>query len=132
MLFGDLEVQRPDLLVFGEFVTLFTVYCMLETDDILRCESYLHKYLLVSIPEFIAFLYDIVCFFIFDRKKTGIVKTEDIQNFIKMLHDDAMPSNAEVGMQAMDSMSNGDGTFTFEKLKSLNRQFPHLLYPAFR
>jgi Ca2+-binding EF-hand superfamily protein len=68
----------------------------------------------------------------FDKKKTGYVKVEDIRAFIDMLHDGQMHSNAESGLRSLDSLSDAQGTICYTQLKILHRNFPHLLYPAFR
>ena len=68
----------------------------------------------------------------FDKKKTGYVKREEIKNFIYLLHEGEIMSNAEVGMASIDQHGDGDGTFDFRQLRILHRNFPHLMYPAFR
>ena len=67
----------------------------------------------------------------FDKKKTGYVKREEVKNFIHLLHEGQIMSNAEVGMATIDK-GDGDGTFDFRQLRILHRNFPHLMYPAFR
>jgi hypothetical protein len=73
-----------------------------------------------------------VCFFMFDKKKTGYVKREEIKNFIHLLHEGDITSNAEQGMKTLDDNLDGDGRFDFRQLRILHRNFPHLMYPAFR
>jgi Ca2+-binding EF-hand superfamily protein len=68
----------------------------------------------------------------FDKKKTGYVKVEDIRAFVEMLHDGDMHSNAETGVQSLYALSDAQGTVNYHKLQILHRNFPHLLYPAFR
>lgn len=68
----------------------------------------------------------------FDKKKTGYVKREEIKNFIYLLHEGQIMSNAEVGMASINNHGEGDGTFDFRQLRILHRKFPHLMYPAFR
>jgi hypothetical protein len=104
-----IETERSDTMSFGEFVQLFSVYCLFETQDVLR-----------------------LCFFMFDKKKSGYVKREEIKNFIFLLHEGQIMSNAEVGMASIDLNGDGDGTFDFRQLRVLHRNFPHLMYPAFR
>jgi hypothetical protein len=68
----------------------------------------------------------------FDKKKTGYVKKEEIKSFIYLLHEGEIKSNAEVGMASIDNYGAGDGTFDFRQLRILHRNFPFLIYPAFR
>lgn len=68
----------------------------------------------------------------FDKKKTGFVKREEIRNFISLLHEGQLMSNAEMGMDSINNHGDGDGTFDFRQLRILHRNFPHLIYPAFR
>lgn len=68
----------------------------------------------------------------FDKKKTGFVKREEIKNFIRLLHEGQTTSNAETGMASIDERGDGDGTFDYRQLRILHRNFPHLMYPAFR
>ena len=68
----------------------------------------------------------------FDKKRSGYVKREEIKNFVYLLHDGQLNSNAETGMTWIDESGEGDGTFDFRQLRILHRQFPHLMYPAFR
>jgi Ca2+-binding EF-hand superfamily protein len=68
----------------------------------------------------------------FDKKKTGYVKIEDIRFFIDMLHNGQLHSNDEAGLQSLNSLSDSQGTICFRQLKVLHRNFPQLLYPAFR
>lgn len=104
-----IEPDRVELLNFGEFLQVFSVYCLFETQDVLR-----------------------LCFFMFDKKKTGYVKREEIKNFIHLLHEGEITSNAEQGMKTLDDNLDGDGRFDFRQLRILHRNFPHLIYPAFR
>ncbi len=58
---------------------------------------------------------------------------DEIKHFIIMLHGGEIKSNAQEGLKSLESAKEvKDGRYTYRNIVTLNRNFPHLFYPAFR
>jgi hypothetical protein len=62
------------------------------------------------------------------------VDKDEIKHFIIMLHDGEIKSNAKKGLESLEEGLGAvkDGRYNYKHLFTLNRNFPHLLYPCFR
>lgn len=64
------------------------------------------------------------CFFVFDRDKLGYVDKDDLALMLKILHG-KIDGNVRIALDAL-------GQVDFHEFHQVYRQFPALLYPAFR
>jgi Ca2+-binding EF-hand superfamily protein len=111
-LFGDaifdlIDSEDTDVIEFGEFVQAVCTFAMFQVMDILRFS-----------------------FFIFDKDKNGYIDKDELELFVKTLHNDGLTGNI---ISALKSITfNHDGKFDFAEFANLHDRFPAILYPAFR
>jgi len=108
-IFNLIEPSNEEVLTFGEFLEGVCLYCLFETQDVLR-----------------------LCFAVFDTDRTGFISKDDIKHFIILLHDGDLRSNAKVGMERIENRKKGGGLLSFKDVCDLHRTFPSLLFPIFR
>jgi len=106
-IFEIVDVDTDGTLDFGEFCQALATYCMFEVEEILK-----------------------YCFFVFDRDKNGYIEQDELLALLNMLHENNIDGNLQTGLEMFDM--NKDGKVDFQEFKKLNRDFPQLLYPAFR
>ena len=70
------------------------------------------------------------CFFIFDKDKNGYIDQHELRLFIEVLHSQGVKGNIATALKSVDY--NDDGKFSFGEFREMNRNFPQVLYPAFR
>ena len=105
-IFELIDSDNDGVLDFSEFVTATATYIMFGPDDVLR-----------------------FCFFIFDKDKNGYIEEDELEALVLTLHREA---NANVLMAMHQLDTNSDGKIDFKEFRQLNRNFPQVLFPAFR
>ena len=111
-MFGDavfelVDTEDNEKIEFGEFVQATCTYCMFEPPEVLK-----------------------FCFYIFDKDKNGYIDQDELTMFIEQLHQEKLQGNLASTQQSLDY--NQDGKFEFHEFKQMHKQFPQVLYPAFR
>jgi Ca2+-binding EF-hand superfamily protein len=111
-IFGDsifelIDIDHSGGLEFSEFVQTLGTYCIFGQQDILK-----------------------FCFYIFDKDKNGFIEMDELHALIDVLHDVEKTSNLTVALNKLDR--NGDGKIDFKEFIEMNKEFPQLLFPAFR
>jgi len=118
-IFGDglfelLNIRHRGKISFGEWLHVVTTYCLFEKEDILK-----------------------YCFFVFDRDKNGYVEQDEFTIIINVLYHIVPPDgprgNTKVAMfQLKEWWYQEDGRVDFPEVRFFNKQYPALLYPAYR
>jgi len=106
-IFELIDAEDPEKLEFGEFLQGVVTYCCFDEKEILE-----------------------FCFFIFDREKNGYIDQDELKFFVDTLHDDQQVANVRTAFQSIKFQK--DGKFDFPEFQKLNKDFPTVLYPAFR
>ena len=111
-MFGDavfelVDTEDNEKIEFGEFVQATCTYCMFEPPEVLK-----------------------FCFYIFDKDKNGYIDQDELTMFIEQLHQEKLQGNLASALESLDY--NQDGKFEFHEFKQMHKQFPQVLYPAFR
>ena len=111
-LFGDaifdlIDTEDTANIEFGEFVQGVCTFAMFQVVDVLRFS-----------------------FFIFDKDKNGYIDRDELELFVRTLHDGGVQGNIMHALKSVDF--NGDGKFDFGEFSALHEKFPTVLYPAFR
>lgn len=71
-------------------------------------------------------------FFLYDRSKSGVIEKTEIRQMVLSMNSENMSSTDEQALEAMDGMDTiKEGAIKFPDLVNLNKEFPHLLHPAF-
>uniref|UniRef100_A0A7S2D7S8 EF-hand domain-containing protein n=1 Tax=Florenciella parvula TaxID=236787 RepID=A0A7S2D7S8_9STRA len=106
-IFELIDAEDPDKLEFGEFLQGVVTYCCFDELEILQ-----------------------FCFFIFDREKNGYIDQDELKFFVDVLHNEQQVANVRTAFQSIKFQT--DGKFDFPEFQKLNKDFPTVLYPAFR
>jgi len=69
-------------------------------------------------------------FFVFDKDKNGFIEKGELDELTNLLHQEGVTSNVLEALKKFDF--NGDGKIDFKEFAMLNKQFPMVIYPAFR
>lgn len=110
--FGDaifdlIDCDDSGVLDFSEFVTACGTYCMFGPEEVLK-----------------------FAFFVFDKDKNGFIEKAELDELTELLHQEGVTSNVKEALKKFDF--NGDGKIDFKEFQQLNKQFPMIMYPAFR
>ena len=111
-LFGDsifelIDIDDNGTLDFSEFLQTLGTYCMFGREDIRK-----------------------FCYYIFDKDKNGYIEQDELTALIDLLHENAQQGNMRTAMEKFDT--NGDGKIDFGEFTVMDKQFPMLLFPAYR
>jgi len=110
--FGDaifdlIDCDDSGVLDFSEFVIACGTYCMFGPEEVLK-----------------------FAFFVFDKDKNGFIEKGELDELTNLLHQEGVTSNVLEALKKFDF--NGDGKIDFKEFAMLNKQFPMVIYPAFR
>jgi len=102
------DVDDPDWLNFGEYVQAVSTFCCFEEMEVLQ-----------------------FCFFLFDREKHGYIMQDALVFYIDALHNhQQLSANIRHGLNNVNF--HEDGRFDFMEFVKLNKDYPQMIYPAFR
>lgn len=102
------DVDDPDWLTYGEFLQAVSTFCCFEEMEVLK-----------------------FCFFLFDREKHGYIMQDALVFYIDALHDhQQLSANIRHGLENIQF--HEDGRFDFMEFVELNKNYPQVVYPAFR
>jgi Ca2+-binding EF-hand superfamily protein len=102
-----MDLSNGTVFTFGEYVDFLCRYCMFEVSDTL-----------------------IMVFNFFKNEESGRAEFDEFRKFCQVMLGNGAKSNMETGLLSMKL--DNSGRFTFDELVTLNRRFPHVLYPVFR
>lgn len=112
--FGDALFKLVELdgdnefLSFSEFVQVVSTFCLFGPEEVLR------------------FAFNVV-----DEDHSGFVSLEELDNLASWLHEGG-PANLNTAiLRIKEKYDQGDGQFSFQTFKTMHREFPFLLHPAF-
>jgi len=106
---GLIDTKNSEVITFGEYIDLISMFCLFEEDDMLK-----------------------LAFKMFDPTKSGFVDKDELRFFIYSQHNDDQSSNIERGLKYLEDNDDGDGRFEFYQIKDMHKNFQALFYPCFR
>jgi len=108
-LFDLIDADDTGTLDFSEFVVTIMTYGLFEELEVLK-----------------------YCFFVFDKDKNGYIEEDEMHALVDVLHDHEVKGNLKTAEDLTLKHANSDGKIDFMEFQTINKQFPTLLYPAYR
>lgn len=104
-----IESKSESQVHFGEFVEVICVFALFEQMELLR-----------------------FFFFVLDTHKTGLVERSEVKHFIQMIWNYDLSSNVKTGLEYLESLDAGHGTFSFNEVYKMHQRYPNVFYPLFK
>lgn len=96
-------------LTFGEFVEVTCTFSCFEKSELLQ-----------------------YFFYILDHHKTGLVEKNEVKHFVHMIWNHDINSNLKEALHYLDRVDDGDGTFSFLEILTLQEKYPSTFFPVYK
>lgn len=108
-MFQLIESKTDASLNFGEFCEVICTFACFEKIELMR-----------------------YFFYILDPNRTGLVGKVELKHFFMSMWNNDLSSNVKDGFAYLDSIDDGDGTFNFREVCTLQSKYPNMFFPLYR